>query len=166
MPVAPFLASLKFRRGHIQSQPGAKRLRIQCAGLMSDHMTPLEQHQGRNASDVVASGQLRLHFSVDLEKADIRFEFGTNALVDGSHNFAGPHHCAQKSTSTGISLRWMWISKLVTETGTGRPVKRAWWHWPHLALRASFPLGIRFTLLQCGQTMCRTSSLMTGPRRD
>jgi hypothetical protein len=51
-----------------------------------------------------------------------------------------------------MSLRWMWISKLLAETGTGRPVKRAWRHWPHFALRASFPLGIRFTLLQCGQT--------------
>ena len=72
------------------SQPGAKRLRIQRAGLMSDNMTPLEQHQGRNASDVVASGQLRLDFGVDLEKPDIRFEFGANALVDRGHNFARP----------------------------------------------------------------------------
>ena len=33
-PSRHFLASLKFRRGHIPSQPGAKRLRIQCAGLI------------------------------------------------------------------------------------------------------------------------------------
>ena len=71
-------------------QPGAERLCIQCAGLMSNDVTLLEQHQGWNTSDVVASGQFRLNFSIHLEKPDIWFEFGANALIDRRHNFAGP----------------------------------------------------------------------------
>ena len=69
-------------------------------------------------------------------------------------------HGAQKSTSTGMSFRRMWASKLVVEAGTGLPLKSARWQLPHFALRASFPLGMRFTLLQWGQTTCRVSSLM------
>jgi hypothetical protein len=69
----------------------------------------------------------------------------------------GPHHAAQKSTTTGISLRWMCTMKLFVVAALGAPVNIAWWQRPHLALFAGFSAGMRFTLWQCGQTMCRGS---------
>src|SRR3984893_12528383 len=62
--------------------------------------------------------------------------------------------------STMVGSRFRDRRRPASRAGTGRPVKRGWWQWPHFALRGSFSLGIRFTLLQLGQTMCRGSSLM------
>ena len=72
------------------AQPGAERLRVQGAGLPSDDISLSEQHQGRDASDVVASGELRLQFRVDFEKPDLGFELGGDALVDWGHRLARP----------------------------------------------------------------------------
>lgn len=72
------------------AQPGAERLRVQGAGLPSDDISLSEQHQGRNASDVVADGQFRLAFSVHLEASDVGLEFGADTLVDRRHRFAWP----------------------------------------------------------------------------
>ena len=58
---------------------------------------------------------------------------------------------------------WFTISrsKKAREPGGHRPPgEKRLVAWPHFALRGSFSLGIRFTLLQLGQTMCRASSLM------
>src|SRR5258707_987040 len=72
------------------AQPGAERLRVQGAGLPSDDISLSEQHQGRNASDVVADGQFWLAFSVHLETSDVGLEFGADTLVDRRHRFAWP----------------------------------------------------------------------------
>src|SRR3984893_17465024 len=72
------------------AQPGTERLCVHCAGLLRDHRSLPEQHQGRGASDVVASGQLRRQFRVDFEKPDLGFELGGDALVDWGHRLARP----------------------------------------------------------------------------
>jgi hypothetical protein len=62
------LTRLKRRRGRcrVLAQPGAQRFRAQGTGLLRDDIPVLEQHEGRNASDVVASGQFRFRLGVDL----------------------------------------------------------------------------------------------------
>ena len=42
----------------------------------------------------------------------------------------GPHHGAQKSTSTGIWLRAMWRSNPASSSASGAPVNSGWWQLP------------------------------------
>src|SRR5215208_1159301 len=72
----------------------------------------------------------------------------------------GPHHSAQKSTTTGMALCWMWVAKLLAETAIGPPVNRGLWQRPHFASRADLASGIRLIASQCGQTICRASALI------
>ena len=126
--------------------------------------SPLEQHQGRNAPDVVAGRQPRLAFGVHLEKSDVRLELGANPLVDWRHCFAWPapwrpevdQHRDVVAPDVGLEL--------VVEAGTGLPLKSAGGSFPHFALRASFPLGMRFTLLQWDRRRAGSlRSWMTSP---
>jgi hypothetical protein len=70
----------------------------------------------------------------------------------------GPHHGAQKSTSTGIWLRATCFSKRELDSSSGIPVNRALPQVPQTGLCASLANGTRFTASQCGQTMWRASS--------
>src|SRR5690242_4872227 len=72
------------------AQPKTERLCVHCAGLPRDDRSLPEQHQGRDASDVVASGELGLQFRVDFEKPDLGFELRGYALVDWDHRLARP----------------------------------------------------------------------------
>jgi hypothetical protein len=45
----------------------------------------------------------------------------------------GAHQGAQKSTTTGMSLRVRWRSKLSVVTAMGLPSKIARWQRPHFA---------------------------------
>jgi len=49
------------------AQPGAQSLGGHGAGLLRDDIAVSEQHQRRNASDVIASRQFRFGFGVDLQ---------------------------------------------------------------------------------------------------
>jgi hypothetical protein len=44
-----------------------------------------------------------------------------NATATGAITLQGPHHSAQKSTTTGISLCRMWVAMLYAEAGVGCP---------------------------------------------
>lgn len=63
------------------AKPGTERLCVHRARLPGDHFSVLEQHQGRDGLDVVASGQFRRRFGVDLEEPDIGLELGGDALI-------------------------------------------------------------------------------------
>lgn len=66
----------------------------------------------------------------------------------------GPHQGAQKSTSTGMSLRVTCCVKLFGASSIGCAVNKAFLHLPQVGCAVSFSEGTRFTALQCGQTMC------------
>src|SRR5271170_4829761 len=71
----------------------------------------------------------------------------------------GPHHGAQKSTSSGTSLLVACASKLSAFSATGCPPNNGDPQWPHLppAPAASFSRGARFRVLQAGQATIRLS---------
>src|SRR5574343_1408805 len=71
----------------------------------------------------------------------------------------GPHHGAQKSTTTGRSLRVMWRSKWVLPSSSGSPVNSGRLHCPHCGPSPSLAEGMRLTAAQCGQTTCRFSDI-------
>jgi hypothetical protein len=87
------------------AQPRAERLRIQCAGFLGNDLAIPKQHQGWDALDVVAAGQHRLHVSVDFQKRIAGSSSEATRSYTGAIALHGPHHCAQKSTSTGMSFR-------------------------------------------------------------
>lgn len=66
----------------------------------------------------------------------------------------GPHHGAQKSTTTGRSLRVTCFLKAAPLKSGGWASKSGWRHWPHRGSSVSRPVGTRFTAWQRGQTMC------------
>src|SRR5690349_6938947 len=69
----------------------------------------------------------------------------------------GPHHGAQKSTSTGISLRSICFRKRPVERSTGCPVNKGRWHLPQVASSSRRTEGTRLTASQWGQTICKFS---------
>ena len=52
----------------------------------------------------------------------------------------GPHHGAQKSTSSGKSLRSEWAAKFAAVSVTGVPENRLCLQRPQVPLRAAFGL--------------------------
>src|SRR5271163_3215686 len=64
----------------------------------------------------------------------------------------GPHHGAQKSTITGISLRSTCLAKVFVVSGIGSPVNRFALQAPHVASEAGRSAGMRLTAEQWGQT--------------
>jgi len=69
----------------------------------------------------------------------------------------GPHHSAQKSTSSGIPLLFRWASKLRAPKVTGWPSNSALPQRPHLPPAVSLSYGTRFAVERAGQ-MIRTGS--------
>ncbi|CAG9931635.1 protein of unknown function [Candidatus Nitrotoga arctica] len=72
----------------------------------------------------------------------------------------GPHHGAQKSTKTGISLRVMCFSKLLLPSSIGCALNRACLHLPQFGWLVNFPAGMRFTASQLGQTILMESLMI------
>ena len=66
----------------------------------------------------------------------------------------GPHHGAQKSTTTGISLLFICLRKLSAFSVTGSWLNSALRHLPQAGPASSFSAGIRFVVLQNGHTIC------------
>ena len=62
----------------------------------------------------------------------------------------GPHHGAQKSTTTGTSLLAICAFRPAVLSAAGCWLNKAWWHLPHdsSALPSSLSLGTRLVLLQ------------------
>jgi hypothetical protein len=60
----------------------------------------------------------------------------------------GPHHGAQKSTRTGMSLRVMCFSKLSVLSSTGCAVNSGFLQLPQLGCALSLSDGMRFTASQ------------------
>ena len=87
-------------------------------------------------------------------------QYREKKLKAGAMLRQGAHHGAQKSTSTGSSLRPTWRSKLPASSSSGRPTNSGWWQRPQLGLAARRSRGTRFTAAQCGQTRCSESSDM------
>lgn len=83
--------------------------------------------------------------------------FAAAALNAGAICLQGPHHAAQKSTSSGIPLLLRCASKLVAPSVTGWASKRAPPQRPHLPPAVSLSRGTRFAVEQVGQ-MIRTGS--------
>lgn len=67
----------------------------------------------------------------------------------------GPHHGAQKSTTTGRSFRLVQRSKSFCVNSCGRPQKMGFLHWPQIGASPSRDAGRRLTAEQCEQTRCR-----------
>src|SRR5450830_1548580 len=72
----------------------------------------------------------------------------------------GPHQGAQKSTSTGMSLRSICLRKRALARSTGWPVNKSFWHFPQLGCSLSRAGGRRLTASQWGHTMCRESGVV------
>src|ERR1700733_9566684 len=64
----------------------------------------------------------------------------------------GPHHGAQKSTISGMSLRSTCLSKVFAVSTIGSPVNRFALQAPHVASEAGRLAGTRLTAEQWGQT--------------
>ena len=63
----------------------------------------LEQHQGRDAADAVLHGGARVVVDVDLGDLEAaRYSAAISSRI-GAIILQGPHHSAQKSTSTGVA---------------------------------------------------------------
>jgi len=78
-----------------------------------DGLSALEQDQTGNAGDLVATGDLRVLIRIQLD------EFRLIADGDGTTGASirhGPHHGAQKSTRTGVSLSRTWSENVVVVT--------------------------------------------------
>jgi hypothetical protein len=71
----------------------------------------------------------------------------------------GPHHGAQKSTISGMSLRSTCLSNVVDVNAIGSPVKSFALQTPHLASEAGRSAGMRLTAEQWGQTAWTDSDM-------
>ena len=80
----------------MSAQPVAQSLDTDGAGPLSDDVAFVEQHQGRNASNVVAGRQLRFRLGVNLQKAKLGFELAGGAFEGRRHRFARPAPCRPK----------------------------------------------------------------------
>jgi len=69
----------------------------------------------------------------------------------------GPHHGAQKSTTTGISFLPMCLEKLSARNSSGWAANKSWLHFPQRGASLRRCAGIRLTAVQWGQTICRES---------
>jgi hypothetical protein len=67
----------------------------------------------------------------------------------------GPHHGAQKSTSTGMSFPSMWVLKRASSSSTGVPAKSFCLQRPQAGASLKRSPGMRFLVPQWGQTTCR-----------
>lgn len=65
----------------------------------------------------------------------------------------GPHQGAQKSTTTGMSFRVTWVSKVAFVNVIGCPTNNGPWHRPHLGPSPRRVPGTRLIPPQWGQTM-------------
>src|ERR1700728_457771 len=74
----------------------------------------------------------------------------------------GPHHGAQKSTISGMSLRSTCLSKVFDVSTIGSPVNSLALQTPHLASEAGRSAGTRLTAEQWGQTAW-SDSVMAAP---
>src|SRR5690606_27972622 len=75
----------------------------------------------------------------------------------------GPHQLAQKSTSTGTSLRPVWAAKFCPVNSNIWSGHKGCLQAPQLPPATSLSSGTRFTLSQCGQTTCLISAEITLP---
>src|SRR6185312_12483884 len=71
----------------------------------------------------------------------------------------GPHQSAQKSTTTGMSLRATWRSKLASLSAAGWPSKSGLPHWPQMGASARRSRGTRLVVSQWGHTRCSGSAI-------
>src|SRR4051794_27485686 len=69
----------------------------------------------------------------------------------------GPHHAAQKSTTTGSSVRSTATAKLALVTGTGWPSRRGVLHLPHTGASPSRSAGTRLSVAHAGQPISTSS---------
>src|SRR5450830_822022 len=72
----------------------------------------------------------------------------------------GPHQGAQKSTSTGMSVRSICLRKRALARSTGWPVNKSFWHLPQVGCSIRRAAGKRLTASQWGHTMCRESGVV------
>src|SRR3569832_2235122 len=75
----------------------------------------------------------------------------------GSIILQGPHHAAQKSTSTGMSLRVTCLEYVDSVSATDRLVNKGRCHCPQLGRSPSRTAGMRLIASQWGHTICSTS---------
>src|SRR5207247_400015 len=71
---------------------------------------------------------------------------------DGAITLQGPHHGAQKSTTTGMSLFWVWAVKFALLSSIGWPVNTLFLHRPHFGASAALSRGSRLVVSQWGHT--------------
>src|SRR5207302_3678866 len=69
----------------------------------------------------------------------------------GAMAWQGPHQSAQKSTTTGSSVRTTAASKLASLTATGLPFSSGVLHLPQVGPSATRSAGTRFKVAQLGQ---------------
>ena len=72
----------------------------------------------------------------------------------------GPHHGAQKSTTTGRSVLPTTASKLASVSSTGSPASSACPQRPQVGSSPSRAAGTRLVAAQWAQAMCRASVFM------
>ena len=107
-----------------------------------------------------SSGALSISTLANLARGSIAIVTWAN---DGAMARQGPHHVAQKSTTTGMSDRVIWRSNLWPSRSTGEPLNSALWHLPHFAAWAGRSGGIALTASQCGQTTLILSASIRRP---
>ncbi len=86
-------------------------------------------------------------------------------LKCGAIILQGPHQGAQKSTTSGKSLRFRCLSNVWSLSSIGWPVNSRSLQRPHVGLAESLSSGIRFTDSQCGQTTCLSWLTRVTPRQ-
>ena len=138
-------------------------LRAECPGLPR-HFTPsAKQHQGRDTLNTEPGPKSLFRLRVHLARRTCGSRILAACSYAGAIIRQGPHHGAQKSTTSGMSLRVACMSKSLAVNAIGCPVNSCSWHWPHFEPSTRRMSGTRLMAWHRGHTICR-SSLMTSFR--
>ena len=116
-------------------------------------------------SMIAMVGMLRMPYSLAMMGASSVFNLAN--MTRGSRLLAacskigaiilhGPHHSAQKSTTTGRVVFRTNFGKVLSFSLTGFPWKSCFPHFPHLGSLESFSFANLFVVRQLGQTMYST----------
>ena len=91
--------------------------------------TALEDHQRRDAADAVSAPRSRRRLGVELREARGGFDAAAACSNTGAIARQGPHHGAQKSTTTGTSGARRRADRSCRPSGsTGSPSNSGSWH--------------------------------------
>ena len=125
--------------------------RLHGARLAPDLLAVAEENQGRDAANAESRPCQRAGVAVDLGEDRLAFQLTRRLLELRRHRAARAAPRAQKSTTTGSSLRVTTRSKRASSSAIGLPSSKAVSHLPHTGSSRVRPASSRLAVLQPGQ---------------